>query len=115
VTDLPAVAIAATTAGTTATAATSRFGMGFVHVKSSAIKVLTIESSNGAPCFGVVGHFDKAKAPGLTCLAVGNDIHALNGAVTGEERTDAFVRGPKTEVSYKDVFHSLFLLDLTGS
>jgi ethanolamine utilization protein EutA (predicted chaperonin) len=89
--------------------------MGFVDVKSSAVKVLSIESGDGTPRFSVVGHFDKAKASGLTCVAVGNNIHALNSAVTCEERTDAFVRGPKTEVAYKNILHSLFLLDLTGS
>ena len=113
--DLPAVSIAATAAGTTTTAAASRFRMGFIDIKSSAVKVLSIESGDGTPRFSVVAHFDEPKASGLTCVAVGNNIHALNSAVTCEERTDAFVRGPKTEVSYKDVFHSLFLLDLTGS
>ena len=89
--------------------------MGFVDVKRSAVKVLTIESGDGTPCLSVVAHFDEAKASGLTCIAVGNNIHALNSAVTCEERTDALVRGPKTGVYYKDILHSLFLLDLTGS
>ena len=79
--------------------------MGFADGKCSAVKVFTIESGDGLLAFDVVHHLDKAESSGLSCLPFGHDIHTLNGSVICKERTDSFLRGPKTKVTYKDVFH----------
>jgi len=78
----------------------------FVDVKHSAVKILTIERGDGFIAFDIVGHLDKAEPSGSSRVAVCHDTHTLDNSVTGKERTDSIFRGPKTEVTYKNVFHA---------
>jgi hypothetical protein len=103
---LLAAAIAAV-AVRAASAIASRLWMGFVDVKRSAVQVLTIERGDGVVAFDVVGHLDKSEPSGSSRVAVGYDIHTIHASVACKERTDSLFRGPKTEVTYKDVFHYL--------
>ncbi len=84
-------------------AVTSRLWMGFVDVKRSAVKVSTIQGGDGFVALDVVRHLDKAESSGSPCLAIGHEIDTLNRSVACKQRADSFFRGPKTDVTYKDM------------
>ena len=102
------VAIPAARAAVAATAA-GAFGFRprFVDGESAPIKLGAAESGNGAFRFGVVRHFDKAKSLRLPGIAVSDDAHALNGAVSFEHGPHRIFRGGEAQVSYKDILHGV--------
>ncbi len=53
----------------------------FVDVQRSAIDVFAVEAADCGVPFGVDAHFDKRETPGLSCIAVSNDVHTVNRSV----------------------------------
>jgi hypothetical protein len=65
-----------------------------------------IECGDGLVTLAIVAHLDEPKASGLTAIAIRHDIDTPNGAVSFKQRAHGIFRGPKTEISYKDVLHA---------
>jgi hypothetical protein len=110
---LPA-ALARAAASAPIAAARAAFGLraSFVDVQRSAVDVFAVQAVDRGVTFGVGAHFDKCETPGLTGLTIGDNIHSVNGAVCLEHGTHGVLRGPETEVTYKNVFQSSFFLNL---
>ena len=64
----------------------------------------------------IIGHFDKTKPLGLSCVSIRHNIDTLYSSVGFKERTDSPFRRLKTEVSYKNTLHFFVpFLNLKGS
>jgi hypothetical protein len=101
---LPAKAAAA------AAARALGLGTGFVDIQRATVEIGPVQSGDGFLALGVVGHFDESKAPGLTRIAISDDVYTPNRAIRREKGTDRILRRPKAEISYKDVLHPLEVL-----
>lgn len=76
-----AAASAPTAAATAKSAATFRLRTGFIDVHGAAFEFPAIQFRDGAVGFSIVIHFDKSEPSRLACIAVGDDIDAIDGAI----------------------------------
>jgi hypothetical protein len=104
-------AASATTATSTASAA-SGLRTGFIDVQRAAVHFLSIELGDGR--FGVAAlcHFDKCKTTGLAAVAIRYDVNALDAAVLRKSLLQVFLRSLVTQVSDKDIRHSVPLFNV---
>ena len=117
--------VAALTAKTTtaafaaATAATAEstvlFRTGFVNVQRTAIQFPAIQLGNRPVAFGIVRHFDEPKAAGLSRVPIGHHTHAIDGAIRFKHGANRIFGSTEAEISYKNVFHFNFFLQLQNS
>jgi hypothetical protein len=110
---LPASLLALATAlGAVSTAAPALFlRPGFIYGERSAIEFLAVERDNGPLAFAVIGHFHESKASGLSGIAVGYDADAIHRAVRFKQGSNSILSGTEAEISYKNIFHLIFLLE----
>jgi hypothetical protein len=110
----PAATAAATAKAIAAAATTTAkpaigFRAGFVHVQSSAIHCVSVESGNGLIRFSFVLHLDEgepARAPGF---AVRHDSGAVHLAVSLKQAADGLFGNVEIKVADEYVFHSILL------
>jgi hypothetical protein len=114
-----ATATTTTTAATTATAgatttasAASGLRTGFIDVQRAAIHFLAIELGDSRFRIAALGHFDKCKTTGLAAVAVRYDVNALDAAILRKSLLQVFLRGLVTQVSDKDIRHSVPLFNV---
>jgi hypothetical protein len=106
----PATAAATTTesaaaATTAAESTTLRSGTRFIYVQRAAVQFLTVEGFDRLHRFGLIGHFDKGKAPRLAGVAITNYASFFNGAVRGKRSLELGLRGLISKVSNKNIRH----------
>jgi len=82
-----------------------RLWTGFIDVDGSSANVTAIQSRNGSFSFIGFRHFDEPKASGSTAIAVRHNAGSFHGSEIFKHGAKSFIRRPKTEVSYKYVFH----------
>ena len=95
---LPARSAAAATAPATTTSratttAACRLRTGFIHIQRAAIHFRSVELGDGGLGIAPLRHFNKSKTPGLTAVAVGYDVNALDAAILGKRLLQVFLRG----------------------
>lgn len=74
------------------------------------MKFCAIQLSNGGlGCVGV-GHFDERKAARLTGIPISDDTDSLDSAISGESGLKIVLGCLITEISDKNVGHSMFPL-----
>src|SRR5437588_11886031 len=83
-------------------------GPGFVHVQGPPVEVGSIELRNSGLGIARFRHFDEREATRLTCVTIRNDIDAFYAAIRRESRLEIFLAGLITEISDKNVGHSVF-------
>jgi hypothetical protein len=78
-----ATAAIAVTIGAESAAGASAFGLGtgFVNVQCAAVEFGAVQLRDCCFRIALLGHFDERKAAGLTAVAVGYDVDALDGAI----------------------------------
>jgi hypothetical protein len=114
------VAIIAAAAATTATAVTGlkstaaakpalRLWPCLVHVQSAAIQVGPIELSDCCFRFTPIGHFNKGESAGLTAIAVGDDVHALDCTKLLKRGLEISLGGLETQVPNENIGHEKLL------
>jgi hypothetical protein len=81
---------------------------GFIHGQSPVVHHSTIQSGDGRPACGLVGHFDKAKSPGHARFAVVYDPGGYNLAIRCKKSFQVFFADLSAEVSDKNVHDSSF-------
>jgi hypothetical protein len=106
-TSTTAAAASATTAATTTASAASRLRTGFVNVQRAAVHFLAIELGDSRLGIAALGHFDKCKTTGLAAVAVRYDVNALDAAILRKSLLQVFLRSLVTQVSDKDIRHSV--------
>ena len=88
----------------------------FVYVQRPAIEIRTVETIDCRRAFRIDTHLDKGKAPGLPGLTIHDNIDPIDGPVRLERRPDGVFRGPKIEVSDKNILHFfIYFLNLQRS
>src|SRR5579871_4692731 len=75
----------------------------FVDVQRSAIDVFAVQAVDCSVPFGIHAHFDKRETPGLSRLAVRDNVHTVNRSVRRKHGTHRIFGGPETQVTYKNV------------
>src|SRR5947207_1759962 len=101
------VAIPAARAAIAATAGALGLRPRFIDGEGAPIELGAAEGLDSPFRFRVVGHFDKAESLRLAGIAVGDDAHPLNGAVSFEHGPHRIFRGGEAQVSYKDILHGV--------
>src|SRR5579863_4240417 len=94
---------AAVPAITAATRCAVALRPGFVDVQRSAINVFAVQAADSGVPFGVRVHFDERETPGLSRLAVGDDVDTVNRSVCRKHGTHRILGGSETEVTYKNI------------
>jgi hypothetical protein len=109
----------ATPALATATAATAKstvfFRTSFVNVQRTAVEFSAIQLGDCPVAFGIVCHFDEPEAAGLSGVPVGHHTHAINGTIRFKHGANRIFGSTEAEISYKNVFHFNFFLQLQNS
>ena len=108
---------AAAFAAATAAAAESTvfFRTGFVDIQRTAVKLPAVQLGNRPVAFGIICHFDEPETAGLSGVPVGHHTHAINGTVRFKHGANRIFGSTKAEISYKNVFHFNFFLQLQNS
>ena len=105
-----AAALTAVSATTTAARRAIGLGTGFVHVHRSAVKLGAIQGGDCAVALGIVAHLDESEAAGLSCVTIGHDADAINGAMYFEQGANRIFGSTEAEVSNKNIFQVNFFL-----
>jgi hypothetical protein len=111
---LPASA-AATPAAAVPAAPTIFLRPGFIDVERPAIQLPPVEAGDGFLGLAIVGHFDEPKTAGSSSFAVGYQAHTVNSAVRLEQGSNCIFGSSEAQISYKNVFHVAFFLNLQSS
>jgi|GEM_PF-3230015 len=107
---------AAFTAATTAAAESTIFlRTGFVDVQCAAVELSAVQFGDRPVAFGIVRHFDEPEAASLASVPVGHYANAVNGSICFKHGTNRIFGSTEAEISYKNVFHFKFLLQLQNS
>jgi hypothetical protein len=107
-------AFATSTAAAT-TESTVLFRTGFVDVQRTAVELPAVQLGNGPVAFGIIRHFDEPKATGLSRVTVGHYTDAINGTIRFKHGANRIFGCTEAEISYKNVFHFNFFLQLQNS
>jgi hypothetical protein len=104
-----AAATESTTAAAVAAAAAESAALGartgFVDVQRATVQFLAVEGLDGLHGLGLIGHFDKGKAAGLSGIPIAHDAGLFNGAVCGKSGLELRLRGLISKVSNKNIRH----------
>jgi hypothetical protein len=100
----PATAAGPTTPPSTTTESSARrLGTRLIDVHRTAVQIRAVELLNRSFRFVLVGHFDERETPGLACIAIRHDVHALYVPELRESRVQLVLGGLETEIPDKDV------------
>src|SRR5262249_49123069 len=96
---------AGSAASATAPAESSPRGLGtsFIHVQGAAVHLGAVELRNRGFRLALVGHLDKRETPGLSCVAIRHDVHAIHVPVLGERRMQLILGGLEAQISNEDI------------
>jgi len=81
------------------------FRTSFIDIDGSSTKVSAVKGGDGSVGFFGVRHFNKAKASRAARIPIGDNTDPFHGSVIFKQGAKRFFRRPKTEVSYKYIFH----------
>src|SRR5258706_436503 len=81
------------------------FRTSFIDIDRSSTKVSAVKGRDGSFGFFGVRHFNKAKASRAARIPIGDNTDPFHGSVIFKQGAKRFFRRPKTEVSYKYIFH----------
>ena len=96
---------------------TRGFETRFIYIQRSTVEIGAIQLSNRGLGCRRVPHFDEREAAGLARVPVGDHIHALHLAVSGESCVKIILGSLITEISDKYICHRVnsFFVDLSLS
>jgi len=78
---------------------------GCVHMDGSSVELSAVQGSDCRFRRGIVSHFDKCKASGLTRFAVRHDPEAFHRTVFLKYGSNVLLRSVRTEVPNENIIH----------
>jgi hypothetical protein len=108
---LPALVLATPAITAVSTASAVFFRAGLVHIERSAVQFVAVERSNGLYALAIIAHFHEGEASGLSGIAIGYHVHAVDRAVRLKKGSKPIFGSAEAEVTYKYVFQLIFFLE----
>ncbi len=82
------------------------FRPSLVNIDGAAAQLRTVQAGDGFVALFVIGHFDEAEAARPSCVAVGQNAHAIHLPESLESLAQLIFIGVEAEIPYKYVFHA---------
>lgn len=110
---LPAIVPPLASAGPAiSTASSIFFGPRFVHIQRPAVQVASVQCVDGSLPVAVIGHLHESEPSGLSGIPIGHDVYAANRPKFLKHGSNGAFSRVETEVSYENVLHLFFFLQL---
>lgn len=109
---LPSAAATAVAVSAATAAGAILFGAGFVHIERPSIHVTAIERGNGSLALAIVAHFHESKPAGTSRVAVGNEVHPVNGAKLLKHTANGAFRCVEAKVTYENILQLILLSEI---